>query len=215
MSRCPYCRRELAGVETLCDQCFRAGYDRVTHPQPWWHRLRPRFTRGNFAAFSAFFVLGFAIWRFNFPLFRARRMHSTDTSLILAGLMACAAFFIDAKEKSADGPRVKALFDWSRFLQLAVGEIVVGALLYAIFVFSTPVAVIFGIASWIVVQIDIFDPKRTRSLGSRLCAITAILSTLCLIAWRITSQDVWMLGMLVCCTLMAGLTVLDRWEDAQ
>jgi len=59
MSRCPCCRRELPGVETLCDQCFRAGYDRVTHPQPWWHRLRPRFARGNFAAFSAIFVQGF------------------------------------------------------------------------------------------------------------------------------------------------------------
>lgn len=215
MARCPYCRRELPGVETLCDQCFRAGYDRVTHPRPWWHRLQPRFSRGNLAAYSALFVIGFAIWRFDFPIFRARRMQSTDASLVFAALMGCAAFFIDAKGKRATMPCVDAPLDWPRFLQLAVGEIVVGALLYAIFVFSTPVAVICGIASWIVVQIDIFDPKRTRSLGSRLCAITAIPSTLCLIAWRITDQDVWMMRMLVCCTLMAGLTVLDRWQDAQ
>jgi len=203
-------------METLCDQCFRAGYDRVTHPKPWWHRLRPRFSRGNFAAFSAFFVLGFAIWRFDFPAFRARWMHSTDTSLILAALIACASFFIDTKEKSSDVPRLEGTFDWPRFLQLAAGEIVIGAFLYVVFILTpTWVAVIFGLISWIVVQIDIFDPKRTRSLGSRLYAVTAIPSTLCFIVWRITNQDVWMTRMLVCCTLMAGLTVLDRWKDAQ
>ncbi len=203
-------------METLCDQCFRAEYDRVTHPRPWWHRLRPSFERANFAAFSAMFFLGFAIWRFDLPLLRARRMNSTDTSLIAAALMACMAFFIDTKGTSSAPPPVEASFDWPRFLQLAAGEVVLGALLYAVFIFTpASVAVIFGLASWIVVQIDIFDPKRTRSLGSRLCALTAIPSLFCLVAWRITNQDLWMTRMLVCCTLMAGLTVLDRWVDVQ
>ena len=145
MSRCPYCRRELPGMETLCDQCFRAGYERVTHPRPWWHRLFPRFARGNFAGFSALCVVGFAIWRFDFPLFRARRMHSTDTSLILAALFACWAFFIDTKAKSPDATPLEAQFRWSGFLELAVGLIVLGALRYTLFV-SMPaaLAVIFG-----------------------------------------------------------------------
>lgn len=203
-------------METLCDQCFRAGYDRVTHPQAWWHGLRPRFASGNFAAFSALFVLGFAMWRFDFPMFRARRMHNTDTALVAAVLLACVGFFMETKKKSPEAPRVDASFEWPRFLQLAAAEIVLGAILYAIFVFTPAVvAAIFVVGSWIVAKMNLFDPKRTRSLGSRLCAITAIPSTLCLIVWRITDQDSWMKLMLVCCTLMAGLTLLDRWEDVQ
>ncbi|HLV88420.1 MAG TPA: hypothetical protein VKV39_15655 [Candidatus Sulfotelmatobacter sp.] len=188
----------------------------MTHPQPWWHRLRPRFTGANFAAYSALFVLGFVIWRFDFPLFRTRRMHGTDDSLILAALFACWAFFIDTTKKLAKPPRAEGAFDWPRFLQLAAGELVLGAVLYVVFIYTpTAVAVIFGFASWIVVEIDIFDPKRTHSLGSRLCVLTGIPSMFCLIAWRITDQDVWMIRMLVCCTLMAALTVLDRWEDVR
>ncbi len=104
MSRCSYCRCELPGLETVCDRCFQAGYDRLTHPQPWWRRLHPRFARANLAGFSVLFLIAFAIWRFDLPLFRISRMKSTDTSLIVAALFACIAFFVDPKEK-ADPPR--------------------------------------------------------------------------------------------------------------
>lgn len=203
-------------METLCDGCLRAGYDRLTHPQPIWRRLRPRFRRANFAAFGVLFFMVFGIWRFDYFLFHSRHMASTDTSLIVATLFACVAFFIDTTGKSSDTPRIEVPFDWPRFLRLAAIEVLIGAVLYAVFIFTpTAVSLICGLASWIVIQIDIFDPKRTRSLGSLLCALTAIPSTFCLIAWRITDQDIWMTRMLVCGTLMAGLIVLDRWEDVQ
>jgi predicted branched-subunit amino acid permease len=39
MSRCEYCRCEVAGLATLCDKCFEAGYDRVVNPKPWSQRF--------------------------------------------------------------------------------------------------------------------------------------------------------------------------------
>jgi hypothetical protein len=38
MSRCPYCDRELPGFETLCQECFEAGYEQVGHPKSFWQR---------------------------------------------------------------------------------------------------------------------------------------------------------------------------------
>jgi len=55
MSRCPYCRRELPGFETICQQCFEAGYERIAHPTPWWRRIR--LTPNSLYAFL--FVFGY------------------------------------------------------------------------------------------------------------------------------------------------------------
>ena len=218
MPRCSNCRRELPGLETLCQECFESGYDRLVHPKPWWRRLQLRLTLGNLFGFCLLFVLSFAILRFDFPEFHANHKKTTETSAVISILVACVAFFYEDKGKSKStsmpAKSVEGAFDWGRFLLLGAGELLVGVVLYALFRF-TPMAVqvIFGLMSWIIVRIDIYDSKRTNSMGYRLCTVTAVPSTFCLIAWRITDRDVWMTLMLVCCTLMAGLIVLDRWED--
>jgi hypothetical protein len=220
MSRCSYCRCELPGLESFCNQCLLAENDRLTHPKPWWHWLRPRFARGNLVGFCFLFLFFFALLRFDIPEFRVNRMRTTETSVMISSLIACLAFFRDIKTKSeypiAPANNSGDSFDWGRFMLLAGGELVAGVLLYVVFMF-TPIVVpmICGGVSFIVVQIDIFDPKRTKSLGYKLCGITAIPSTGCLIVWRMTDKDIWLRLMLVFGTLMAGLIVLDRREDSQ
>jgi len=65
MSRCPYCARELPGFETLCQQCFEAGYERVADPRPWWQRRelwhRPRLTLNILYIFL--FIFGYTLLR--------------------------------------------------------------------------------------------------------------------------------------------------------
>jgi len=67
MSRCPYCRRELTGFDTICKDCCEAGYDRVTDIRPWWRRRqlwhRPRFTWTNILSSLFFFVYAFLVFR--------------------------------------------------------------------------------------------------------------------------------------------------------
>lgn len=219
MSRCSYCRCELPGLESLCGQCFLAGYDRVLHPEPWWQRVRLRFERRNFLVFCFLFLFSFAIFRFDFPIFRTDRISSssTGTSAAVATLVGCIAFFRDLKDKGgarrtgAEGP-----FDWGRFMLVGMYELIAGVILYMVFR-SCPMAVqvSFGLVSGIVVRIDLYDPKRTKSICHRLCGITGLISIVPLVAWKVTDQGAWLSLMPVCGTLMAGLLVLDRWEDVR
>jgi hypothetical protein len=103
MPRCPYCRRDLPGLETTCQNCFQAGYDRLVHPQSWWQRLgfhpRPRLARNNLFGFCFLLVFFFVRLRFDFPYLHARHMKTTATSLVVSTLIACVAFFYEGKRE--------------------------------------------------------------------------------------------------------------------
>ena len=88
MSRCPYCNRELPGFDTLCQECFDAGYEQVAHPMSWWERRKywrqwPKLTRDIFSIFL--FIFGYAFVRFRFTTYRPP---TTKNTLIIA--LACA-----------------------------------------------------------------------------------------------------------------------------
>jgi len=220
MSRCSYCHRELAGLETLCQQCFEAQYDQLSHPKPRWQRfqLRPQFTRDNFIGFALLFTVSFASLRFDFPYFHARHMRTTETSALISTLIACVAFFHQGRDKSqivaapSNVPEHK--MDWRRFTLLVVAEAVVGLFLYALFTFI-PVAlqVLITVASWVIVAIETWTFPKNKSLGSLLSAITSAAVFLCWLAWRITYEQVWSRVELVGVCLMAGLIFLDRRQE--
>lgn len=218
MSQCSNCHRELPGFETLCLQCFEAGYERVMHPKQWWQRvqLRPQFARNNIIGFSVLFGFAFVLLRFDFPYFHARHMRTTEISVLLSTLFACIAFF-HGQEKSQPAsvpPRVKREIDWRRFGFLAAAEIAAGIVLYALFTVTSEVVLAgFVMASFVIFQIDIFDPKRNRSIGSLLGIVTAVLATVCFAIGNATHRDVWTRLMFVGFSLQATLIALDRWAD--
>lgn len=74
MSRCPYCRRELPGFKTLCQKCFEAGYERITHPKPWWQRRQwPKLTPEVVHVFTLVFLV---LWGHSVLHIRMHRYHS-------------------------------------------------------------------------------------------------------------------------------------------
>ena len=104
---------------------------------------------------------------------------------------------------------------YARFLLLLLGEAVAGAILYAVFTFTpTAVQIVIALIGWVAIANDNMFPKRTRSIGSLLCGITAISAVSCCVAWRMTHQDVWFRLMLTGACLMAALIFLDRRADA-
>lgn len=80
MSHCPYCRRELTAFDTICKECYEAGYDRVTHPKPWWKPSwsfrQPRFTLSCLYVFLFTFGYFFVDFRFFW--------HSSNNRAVLA-----------------------------------------------------------------------------------------------------------------------------------
>jgi hypothetical protein len=104
-----------------------------------------------------------------------------------------------------------------RFWQLLLGEVVGGLFLYAVFTFlPTAVQMAITLISYAVIANDvIFHPEKNKSLGSLLCAITAIPAVSCGIAWRITHEDVWSRLTLTGACLMAALIFFDRRADAR
>lgn len=102
-----------------------------------------------------------------------------------------------------------------RFLLLLFGEAIAGVFLYAVFTFM-PVAVqiVPTLTSWAVIANDnIFHPQKNKSLGSLLCAITAILFVACGVVWRMNHKDLWWRLTLTGACLTAGLILLDRRAD--
>jgi hypothetical protein len=99
MSRCPYCRRELTGFETLCKDCFEAGYDRIVHPVPWWQRIRPTYD----SLYEFLFVFGYL-----YLLLRINRDNRpTMTGLIvLALLFAVFTILIGFATRDSSKPKV-------------------------------------------------------------------------------------------------------------
>jgi hypothetical protein len=101
MSRCPYCHRELPGLETLCQQCFEKGYEQVAHPRPWWQRHRPRLTLHSLYAFLFVFAYGYIVFGIS------RDHHPTMTGLVLfASILAGFIVLIDFSTKDSGEPKV-------------------------------------------------------------------------------------------------------------
>jgi hypothetical protein len=94
MSRCPYCRRQLPGFETLCQQCFEAGYDRVTHPRPWWQRFH--LTSRSLYTFFFGFVYGCLTFSIN-------RDHPLTTTSLASLALLLAAFITIIASAMSDG----------------------------------------------------------------------------------------------------------------
>ena len=69
MSRCPYCRSELPGLQTLCQKCWEKQSASPASAKPWLPKGLPRLTQGNLWAFVSLFAFGFLAWRFDFPYF--------------------------------------------------------------------------------------------------------------------------------------------------
>jgi hypothetical protein len=226
MSRCCYCQRELPGLETLCQACFDAGYDRVVHPKPWWQRvqLRPRFTRANVIGFFVSLALAFVLLRFDFPYFRAHRMWNTGPSALLSILIASFAFFYQARLRSAvvathanslaGANSLKPKLNLRKLVLLVVIEAAAGLLLCSLFMFvPLAVQILIAGASCVIVEFENMTFPKNRSLGSFLCGLTALASVCCAVAWRVTGQELWSRWMVVGVCLMAGLVFLDRRQE--
>jgi hypothetical protein len=117
-----------------------------------------------------------------------------------------------AFENSSDDQTVDRSV-YSRIALLIVGWAIAGVLLY---VLSTilPIAVMGGIVfvAWAIVR---FDSRKTKSLGSLLCAITCSLTGVCALAMHFTHwhEDVMARLIFVGLCLGAGLILLDRRAD--
>lgn len=96
---------------------------------------------------------------------------------------------------------------------LLIGWAIAGFLLYALSTFlpSVVMAAILFVA-WAIVR---FDSRKTKSLGSVLCAITCSLTGVCAIAMHFTHwhEDVMTRLIFVGLCLGAGLILLDRRAD--
>ena len=177
MARCSNCRCDLPGLETLCRRCMDGEYERVGHAKRWWDRLRSRFARRNFIGFCIFFVFGFAVFRFDFPFFHRDYRLTTERSAEIAALSACVAFFLDDKSKSqrktAPPGKIETPPILGRFLTLLGIELLAGLCLYLLFtIMPMFVAGSFALVSWVIAEIELRDPIRTRSLGARLATAT-------------------------------------------
>ena len=64
MSKCPYCRTELPGLQTLCQECWEKRSASPDPPRPWPPRSLPRLTKGNIFGFLFVFGYAFLRWRF-------------------------------------------------------------------------------------------------------------------------------------------------------
>lgn len=84
MSRCMDCRRDLPGMDALCQDCFEKRYDQVVHPRPWWQRLRPRLTYNSLYVFLFAFFYASVIFGIN------RDHHPTMSALVLLALILAA-----------------------------------------------------------------------------------------------------------------------------
>jgi len=98
---------------------------------------------------------------------------------------------------------------------LAAAEILAGLLLYAVFTYITAIQWLLGIAAVIFIRFDSSARQKSKSLGSALCGITAVLVLLVDVALRITNHDVWVKPLLIGLCLMATLVFLDRRADGE
>lgn len=97
MSRCPYCRRELPGFETICQQCLEAGYQRIAHPKTWSQRLR---VKDSLGVFLFVFAYAYIVGQIN------RDHHPKMTGLaLLALILAAFLVFLEIGMGDSSGPK--------------------------------------------------------------------------------------------------------------
>jgi hypothetical protein len=100
-----------------------------------------------------------------------------------------------------------------RMVFLIVGWAIAGLLLYVLSTFL-PIAMmgVILLVAWAIVR---FDSRKTKSLGSVLCAITCALTGVCALAMHFTRwhEDVMARLIFVGFCLGAGLILLDRRAD--
>ncbi len=94
MSRCPYCRCEVAGFQTLCQRCWEK-YGGTGPAKPWLPKGLPRLARDNILAFLFVFAFGSLVFRFDPPLFHYPS--STKVAGLIALLFAFIAVYLKGK----------------------------------------------------------------------------------------------------------------------
>jgi hypothetical protein len=98
MSECPYCHCTLPGLESICKNCFDAGYEQVLHPTAWWQRRqlwhRPRLSRNSVFAFLFVFIVMFLRIRFSWVISR-----STKASALAALAFASISALIESTRR--------------------------------------------------------------------------------------------------------------------
>jgi hypothetical protein len=107
MSRCPYCDRELPGFETLCQQCFEAGYEQVAHPKTWWQRRQfwrqwPRLTLDIFYIFVFVLLLLWGHSLFHTRLLRYHRLSVLDSPWMWLAWASIAALMESTRKDSGE-----------------------------------------------------------------------------------------------------------------
>jgi len=94
MSRCPDCRSELPGLQTMCQHCWEKQYASTGSAKPWLPRGLPRLTRGNLILFLFLLAFCFLQGRFHIPLFYLHAPMSTRASALIALLFASLAIYV-------------------------------------------------------------------------------------------------------------------------
>jgi len=101
---------------------------------------------------------------------------------------------------------------WLRAVLLIIGWAIAGLLLYVLSAFVIAVMPVIVLVAWAIVR---FDSRKTKSLGSVLCAITCSLTGVCALAMHFTHwhEDVMTRLIFVGLCLGAGLILFDRRAD--
>jgi hypothetical protein len=97
MSRCPYCRSQLPGLQTMCETCWEKNSANPASTRPWLPKGLPRLTRGNVLGFLFLFVIGFLTWRFDFPYLHHRHFRTNEWSAFMALLLASVAVYMNGE----------------------------------------------------------------------------------------------------------------------
>jgi len=192
----------------------------VLHPKPWWNRVKLNLSRENVFGFCLVFAFTFLMFRFDFPDFRSSHMLGTTTSALISTLIACFVLFRKDRPKSKSTTltisKAENYLLWESLALAAAVELVIALTLYAMFTYvSMTVGIVLALGAWPLIQLDILDPLRTKSLWSRLILMTSVTGAFFFIGWKITGQDIWLRLLLVGSVLSGGLVFIDRWEASK
>jgi len=104
-----------------------------------------------------------------------------------------------------------------RFVLLIAAWATTGAFLYLLFTFiPRAVQVTIAAVCWLIVAIDNFEPRKTKSLASYLCGFTGLIVYLCGAVGTVFAhwhEEVCIRVIIVGVCLAAGLILLDRRAD--
>lgn len=101
MPRCHDCQCELPGLESLCQECFKARQCALEHPRPWWQGIRPRLTFSSLYVFVFVFLYGSVIARID------RDHHRTITDVVcLSAILAAGLILIFIAMRKSKEPKL-------------------------------------------------------------------------------------------------------------